>query len=41
VIRFGLVGCGRIANRHSELWGGSHIEGPFFKSGDYRKDSQL
>jgi hypothetical protein len=40
VIRFGLVGCGRIAKRHSELLGGSHIEGPF-KSGDDRKDSQL
>jgi hypothetical protein len=40
VIRFGLVGSGRIARRHSELFGGSHIEGTF-KSGDYRKDSQL
>jgi hypothetical protein len=40
VIRFGLVGCGRIAKRHSELLGGNHIEGAF-KSGDYRKDSQL
>jgi hypothetical protein len=29
VIRFGLVGCGRIAKRHSELLGGSHMEGPF------------
>ena len=39
-LRFGLVGVGRIAKRHSEFLGGSHIEGPF-KSGDYRKDSQL
>ncbi len=27
MIRFGLLGCGRIAKRHSELLGGSHIEG--------------
>lgn len=27
VIRFGLVGCGRIAVRHSELLGGGQIEG--------------
>jgi UDP-N-acetyl-2-amino-2-deoxyglucuronate dehydrogenase len=27
VIRFGLLGCGRIAKRHSELLGGNHIEG--------------
>jgi predicted dehydrogenase len=25
VIRFGLIGCGRIARRHSELLGGGHI----------------
>jgi predicted dehydrogenase len=27
MIRFGLLGCGRIAKRHSELLGGGHIEG--------------
>jgi UDP-N-acetyl-2-amino-2-deoxyglucuronate dehydrogenase len=27
VIRFGLLGCGRIAKRHSELLGGGHIDG--------------
>jgi len=27
MIRFGLLGCGRIAKRHSELLGGKHIEG--------------
>jgi len=27
VIRFGLLGCGRIAKRHSELLGGNHIDG--------------
>ena len=27
MIRFGLLGCGRIAKRHSELLGGRHIEG--------------
>lgn len=27
MIRFGLLGCGRIAKRHSELLGGNHIEG--------------
>lgn len=27
MIRFGLLGCGRIAGRHSELLGGGHIEG--------------
>lgn len=27
MIRFGLLGCGRIANRHSELLGGNHIGG--------------
>ena len=26
MIRFGLLGCGRIANRHSELLGGGHID---------------
>lgn len=26
MIRFGLLGCGRIAKRHSELLGGNHIE---------------
>jgi UDP-N-acetyl-2-amino-2-deoxyglucuronate dehydrogenase len=26
MIRFGLLGCGRIAQRHSELLGGNHIE---------------
>jgi UDP-N-acetyl-2-amino-2-deoxyglucuronate dehydrogenase len=26
MIRFGLLGCGRIAKRHSELLGGCHIE---------------
>jgi UDP-N-acetyl-2-amino-2-deoxyglucuronate dehydrogenase len=26
MIRFGLLGCGRIAKRHSELLGGRHIE---------------
>ncbi|PDT83356.1 oxidoreductase [Bradyrhizobium sp. Y36] len=27
MIRFGLLGCGRIAKRHSELLGGNHIAG--------------
>src|SRR5450631_2012849 len=27
MIRFGLLGCGRIARRHSELLGGGHIDG--------------
>jgi UDP-N-acetyl-2-amino-2-deoxyglucuronate dehydrogenase len=27
VIRFGLLGCGRISKRHSDLLGGGHIEG--------------
>jgi UDP-N-acetyl-2-amino-2-deoxyglucuronate dehydrogenase len=27
MIRFGLLGCGRIAKRHSEFLGGGHIEG--------------
>lgn len=27
MIRFGLLGCGRIATRHSDLLGGNHIEG--------------
>ncbi len=27
MIRFGLLGCGRIAKRHSELLGGNQIEG--------------
>jgi UDP-N-acetyl-2-amino-2-deoxyglucuronate dehydrogenase len=27
MLRFGLLGCGRIAKRHSELLGGNHIEG--------------
>ena len=27
MIRFGLLGCGRIAKRHSELLGGNHIGG--------------
>jgi predicted dehydrogenase len=27
MIRFGLLGCGRIAKRHSDLLGGDHIEG--------------
>ena len=27
MIRFGLLGCGRIAKRHSELLGGNHIDG--------------
>jgi len=27
MIRFGLLGCGRIAKRHSELLGGNHISG--------------
>ena len=27
MIRFGLLGCGRIARRHSELLGGHHILG--------------
>src|SRR5205823_662512 len=26
MIRFGLLGCGRIAKRHAELLGGNHIE---------------
>ena len=27
MIRFGLLGCGRIAKRHSDLLGGSQIDG--------------
>ena len=27
MIRFGLLGCGRIAKRHSDLLGGGHIPG--------------
>ena len=27
MIKFGLLGCGRIAKRHSDLVGGRHIEG--------------
>jgi len=27
MIRFGLLGCGRIAKRHSDLLGGNHIDG--------------
>jgi UDP-N-acetyl-2-amino-2-deoxyglucuronate dehydrogenase len=27
MIRFGLLGCGRIAKRHSDLLGGGHIAG--------------
>ncbi|MCP4621286.1 MAG: Gfo/Idh/MocA family oxidoreductase, partial [Bradyrhizobium sp.] len=27
MIRFGLLGCGRIAKRHSDLLGGNHVEG--------------
>lgn len=27
MIRFGLLGCGRIAKRHAELLGGGHIQG--------------
>jgi len=27
MIRFGLLGCGRIARRHSDLLGGNHIKG--------------
>src|ERR1043166_4942030 len=27
MIRFGLLGCGRIARRHSDLLGGNHIDG--------------
>src|SRR6202021_387410 len=27
VIKFGLLGCGRIAKRHSDLLGGGHIAG--------------
>jgi UDP-N-acetyl-2-amino-2-deoxyglucuronate dehydrogenase len=27
MIRFGLLGCGRIGKRHSELLGGGHIDG--------------
>jgi predicted dehydrogenase len=27
VIKFGLLGCGRIAKRHSDLLGGGHIQG--------------
>ena len=27
MIRFGLLGCGRIANRHADLLGGNRIEG--------------
>jgi UDP-N-acetyl-2-amino-2-deoxyglucuronate dehydrogenase len=26
MIRFGLLGCGRIAKRHSELLGGNQID---------------
>jgi len=27
MIRFGLLGCGRIAKRHADLLGGRHIDG--------------
>ena len=27
MIKFGLLGCGRIAKRHSDLLGGGHING--------------
>src|SRR5688572_4836586 len=27
MIRFGLLGCGRIAKRHADLLGGNHIDG--------------
>jgi len=27
MIRFGLLGCGRIAKRHSDLLGSNHIDG--------------
>ncbi len=27
MIRFGLLGCGRIAKRHSDMLGGNHIDG--------------
>src|ERR1044072_437871 len=27
MIRFGLLGCGRIARRHADLLGGNHIDG--------------
>ena len=27
MIRFGLLGCGRIAKRHADLLGGNQIEG--------------
>ena len=27
MLNFALIGCGRIANRHSELLGNSHIKG--------------
>lgn len=27
MIRFGLIGCGRIAKRHAELLGGGHVSG--------------
>ena len=27
MIRFGLLGCGRIAKRHSDLLGGNHVQG--------------
>jgi UDP-N-acetyl-2-amino-2-deoxyglucuronate dehydrogenase len=27
MIRLGLLGCGRIAKRHSDLLGGNHIDG--------------
>jgi predicted dehydrogenase len=27
MIRFGLLGCGRIARRHSDLLGGNRIKG--------------
>jgi hypothetical protein len=40
VIRFGLLGCGRIAKRHSELSGGNHIADTL-KSAGYRKDSEF
>lgn len=30
MIRFGLLGCGRIARRHADLLGSSHIEGARF-----------
>src|SRR6266404_55634 len=33
MIRFGLLGCGRIAKRHSDLLGGNHIDGASLVAG--------